>query len=310
MKKRRPLLHVGFHKTATTWLQRSVFAAPNSGFESHWPVREHAAIHAFVVPDDASFDPDVARTPFVDGIEHAARTGSVPVISHEDLCGFPVRGEYYGAQVAARLHASFPEARVLIGIREQRSMLFSMYQQYIRQYGTEPIETYLGDEGGNLDPHPVCRRDHLAYVGLIRSYQTLFGAENVLVLPIELLRSERSEYLRRLSAFVDSSAVTPLESGVLNPRWSGLTLAMRRRINRVLTAPPPRQRPGRMHLAANHLCYAFERLSRSSWHLRIEADWRRFVAARASGYYGRSNRELAALVGLDLSQLGYDTDEG
>ena len=51
----------------------------------------------------------------------------VPVISHERLSGYPHSGGHDSKEIAHRLAAVFPNAKVVIVIREQKSMILSNY---------------------------------------------------------------------------------------------------------------------------------------------------------------------------------------
>src|SRR5215218_14466 len=111
----RPLLHIGYHKTGTTFLQRRVF--PEPGFSLVAGAK--ALRPAFVVGDPFGFDPMLVRETFRPAIEKVRERDLVPVLSAERLSGNPHSGGYDSKQIAERLAATFPEARVLIVIREQ-----------------------------------------------------------------------------------------------------------------------------------------------------------------------------------------------
>lgn len=129
----RPLIHIGYHKTATTWLQRSVFVSRDAGFALAGSSRDlpsyFANIHSF------AFDPTAARDKFGPRVERAEEEGLVPALSAERLSGDPHRGGFDGKLVADRLAETFPEARVLVVFREQGSMLYSLYKQYMKRGG-------------------------------------------------------------------------------------------------------------------------------------------------------------------------------
>lgn len=302
---RFPLIHVGFHKTASKFLQRSVFCSEELGFYAPWPVGEGQELDVFARPKDSIFDIEAASALFSSGMSEASARGLLPVITNEDLCGYPVRGEYYGVEVAHRLHQVFPQAKILIGIREQQSMLFSMYQQYIRQYGSLRIEQYLGTGDAPTGAEPLCRLEHLEYHSLVGLYQSLFGATNVLVLPLELLRHNHQGYLSALLEFTDSQGPMPSDTTVVNAGWSGVTLSMRRRINSLLPIPAPGSTPGLAHRSANHLCYAMERIAPDWANDRIEARWKQAIYETVAGRYNRSNKELEGMTGLRLGLYGY-----
>lgn len=301
-----PVFHVGFHKTATKWLQRTIFSSEELGFYSPWKVGVGEVLDAFVCPRDGSFSRHEALKVFSNEIASANERGLRPVISNEDLCGYPVRGEYYGHQVAHRIHQVFPNAKILIGIREQKSMIFSMYQQYIRQYGSFRLEKYLGVDNFINENRALFKPEHLEFHLLVDTYQHLFGAKNVLVLPLEMLRQDRIVYLANLFRFFNFEASLPEDSGVLNASWSGLTLALRRRANAFLPSRPPGKGPGFFHRGANHLCYGMEHIAPSWANRAIEQKWKKVINGFVNGKYCESNSRLEGMTGLNLLEYGYD----
>ena len=63
--------------------------------------------------------------------QHSRQDPRVPVLSDETLCGDPFQRRYNGGDVADRIHQTFPRAKVLIGIREQKAMAISSYREFI-----------------------------------------------------------------------------------------------------------------------------------------------------------------------------------
>ena len=69
--------------------------------------------------------------------------GFIPVLSHERLAGNFMSGCWDNDILAKRLSLLFPEAKILLCIREQRSILYSIYQQYVKEGGGGNIQTFL-----------------------------------------------------------------------------------------------------------------------------------------------------------------------
>src|SRR5215216_4296052 len=79
----RPLLHIGYHKTGTTWLQRQVFPNAEAGFS--FVARPKALRPGFVVVDPFDFEPQIVRKNFEPRIREAQEKDLVPVLSFERL---------------------------------------------------------------------------------------------------------------------------------------------------------------------------------------------------------------------------------
>lgn len=192
MMDRPLLLHVGYHKTATTWLQDVLFQ-PQNGFTQ---ILSHSEIFAHLItPHGLDFDAGATAGLIRDRRMH---TG-VDVVSLEALCGNPFFGGRESDDYAHRLAASVPEARILFGIREQSRMIASVYMQYLQRGGTASAEQFLqgSDVGGYFGFSP----DHFRYDRLVSLYQTLFGARNVLVLPLETIADDQKKAVDLICRF-------------------------------------------------------------------------------------------------------------
>ncbi|MFZ1725333.1 MAG: hypothetical protein WAU13_01575, partial [Albidovulum sp.] len=109
---KQPLLHIGYHKTATTWMQQLLFV-PAHGYRQiagHSEVFDH-----IVAPHGLSFDPAVMRRHIAGALQELG-AAEVPVMSSEILSGHPFFGGVDSDVYARRLAAIVPEARILISI--------------------------------------------------------------------------------------------------------------------------------------------------------------------------------------------------
>ena len=168
------LVHIGFHKTGTTWLQQGLFSSKafNRRFTST-QIRD-----ALVGPTSYQFDPETARA-----LLPCDSASGCCVISDERLSGSPHAGGYDSSMVAERIAATFPDAKVLIVFREQRAMIHSVYQQYVRDGGAAPLAKYLRPRG--TYEIPQFRFEHFEFHHVISHYRRLLGDDQVLALPYE-----------------------------------------------------------------------------------------------------------------------------
>lgn len=305
----RPLVHIGLHKTGTTFLQRNIFGAPQTPLHQVWGFGE--IVERVILPHPMRFDAAAHRAAF-DAAWNALSDGrGVPVISHEALSGVPSAGRYNGHEIAGRLHEIFPDARIVIGIREQRAMIRSLYDEYVTRGGSESLEDFLGV--GIVRPgfRPTCRMDHFEYDMHWRRYATLFGPGNVLVAPLELLARDQTAYLARLFAF--TGVEVPASAG-LPPRNVGrgaLTLECERLLNHVIRINRGRYEDYAAYpwpyRARNRLLRLIQRAAPARWHARRERRMHALIAGIAGEGFAASNRRLAELTGLDLAALDYST---
>ncbi len=79
------LLHIGYHKTATTWLQEALFNNTENGFYSPW--NRGQITEDFVKPNALTFDPLITRARYENGISKAVQNNVIATLSHERLSG-------------------------------------------------------------------------------------------------------------------------------------------------------------------------------------------------------------------------------
>ena len=303
------LLHIGHHKTGTTFLQEHVFTR-DKGFCFPWTVYTGEAIEHFVLSHPRRFEPEPVRAAFDSAIDAHGGRGLVPVISHEDLNGHPLHARYYGFQVAERLHGTFPDARVLIAVREQKSMIRSLFGQYIVQDGIWPIADFIGTGDERPGFRPICRLDHLEYDLLVDHYRRLFGPDRVLVLPFELLKRDALEFEQRIHDFAGTPKPAEAYHPPENVGLGAMTLAVNQWLNRFTRKP---LLPGldyfslpRSYRAKQRICRVLQRIIPERWHHARDQAIKAYIVNRVGSYYQQSNRRLAEMTGLDLRSFGYD----
>lgn len=111
------VLHLGLPKTGTTFLQKEVFPKLDINFY-----------------DMSSMD----------GLDLGIKLDKdkVNLISSEQFYGKPMELDYPRhssdemLRIARRLYRLFPYARILVGTRNKKSWLYSVYKQYTRRVGT------------------------------------------------------------------------------------------------------------------------------------------------------------------------------
>ncbi len=314
------LVHVGLARTGTTWLQKHIFA--NSP-------------HLFT-PADLSLPPmerakQLGRRLCKDGGERLVNeldfdiaafrreceailvpAGQRAVISSERLSGSVLSGGFDRAILARRIKAVFPEARILLVIREQRALLMSMYIQYLKYGGWHTIRDFVDPPSdGRL---PCFAPSYLMYDRLIGLYQETFGKDNVLVLPYELFATAIEDYVGAICAFVGVAELPafPLDK-VENARRRNVSsyalkgIAYRFRSSSANGfAPsvlPKRVRAGTLQSmrAMIDLVVPQTLEKRFSERLRSELD-----RALPPGFYAESNRRATGLTALPLARYGYE----
>jgi hypothetical protein len=297
-------LHVGYHKTGTTWLQGRFFV-PEYGYGK---ILDHDEVSALIV-DAHETARDAERLAAVAAARDAAlEPGFVPVISSEILCGNPFHGGAGAAENARLLADAFPGARILITIREQMRTLASVYMQYLSRGGALPPECFFAEE--NAPGYPRFRAEHFRYDWLTGLYRDLFGARNVLVLTQEEMTRDLGGFLAKLSAFAEA----PRQDGfpVRATRWGASypesAAPLLRRINHFRAgpaSPEPALDLGGVSDALYRWTGSAARHPALARVLAGRRPVRDHVAKRFAGRFADSNQALVRMVpGLDLT--GYE----
>lgn len=196
--RRNPVIHIGFHKTGTSWFQSELYPLVSS----HRLADRDLVRSTFMGGDAFHFDALKARQ----SLEESA-AGLPLLICEEDLSGtlhIGAASTYIAKVLAGRLHESFPDAQIVIFVRAQPDAAASWYAQYVREGGTaSPRRYFFPDEflfpGRNM-PFKIARFDfsQLDFLGLIEEYDRLFGRERVHVFAYEELASDPSRVLAGL----------------------------------------------------------------------------------------------------------------
>lgn len=305
-KQPAPLLHVGYPKTASTWLQNRIFNNADFGFAMASTARA-LLIESFILSNRFDFDPERMRKMLNASWNDEFAPERIPVWSDETLLGSPGPRRYDGSTVADMLNRVFPDARVLICIREQKAAALSLYSEYIKGVGgAHTIKMFIGTGREKRSFTPWLRPDFLHYHFAIANYQALFGREQVLVLPYELLRESPKRFLQSLCDFAGANLSERYEIDWMNPRVAGLGLGAMRIANRFLVLNPltgERTVPMR---ASRRLSRLLERAAPAALNSHMDLKRRQYVERIYGGKFAESNRITQELIGIELGDYGYE----
>ncbi|MCH8506746.1 MAG: sulfotransferase [Ectothiorhodospiraceae bacterium] len=306
---RQLLIHIGYPKTGSTWLQQVIFDSGRYGLLPWGTDGSEQRARNLWFADRLELDVEGLREAYCARLQPSLPADAWMALSSEGFSGSLFSGGHNSAWNADVLHALFPHARILVVVREQRSIILSAYGQYVKKGGLLRLEALLAGSRNKKIPFFDLRQ--FEYHRLIAYYQGLFGSDRVLVLPYEWIGSDPLRFIASLHGFLGIEvAVADPGKQVLNRAHDAVSLAVMRRLNYLRRADPLN---GYSPLATtlgrrliDGLCGClhgplFEPLSG-----RIRQRWQRRIAATVAGRYAESNRRLAALSGLPLEELGYD----
>lgn len=301
----KSIVHVGYHKTATTWMQEALFPL----VESHEFIPRKTVERTFLHPSGLHF----CEREAAQALRLESRNRPV-LLSEENLTGYLHNAGLHGLmapEAARRIKTVLPDARILIFVRNQYNICRSSYAQYINAGGTWSQNRYFQTErfvDGALSERwkaPVFEFEQFEFDRLIAYYDDLFGADCVHVYPYEWWR-DRDAMIDRLEADLGMTfTARPESEGRANVSLGSARLSVLRFANAFtrqcvinkdcIVLPGGRQfrsvTKATLRTVPN-MCKAKHKLPGS-------------VEEHIRTFYPDSNRRLMASRDLPLEELGY-----
>lgn len=299
------LVHVGFPKCASTAMQRHLFNDRNLGFVA--PLGEqtiHLLEHCRAI-DTFEFDKSL---PLIQKQYEAAMDQDVNIInvfSHEHIFLRPYAGESTVREGIRRLKAIFPNAKFLLIIRNQKSIITSSYREFLRSGNTATFREFIGDRPKRLGYQKgICRIYDFRYDALITHMYQKLGKENVIVFPFEELKknslpSTLGAYFpaQILSNVPKSSFELPQERSKRNGDFLVLPFFNRLR------------KPFDQETRLNRLIYGAAAIVAGAippkFSQRLDKKYSDLYEQHLGSFFTESNAATSKLLGKNLSELGY-----
>jgi hypothetical protein len=227
------VVHIGFHKTATTWLQHEVFPHhPHLRSYVQGPVWDDPFLRCIIADSDRRYDSERARSEYEAGLARLGPLGpeDVVVVSAERLSGHAASGGYDTVRIARRLHEVVPEARVLMVVRSQVDMIESEYRQLVGEGHRGRLASLWTSGAWKRVQFDL---EHYEYDALVREYHRLYGPERVAVFSYELLAADRERFLERLAKFsgVDAFTLDAVSTREVHPGLPNRGIGLLRLLN-------------------------------------------------------------------------------
>jgi hypothetical protein len=303
-----PVIHIGFPKSGSTWLQEIVFKAEHGFYTPQISLGEDVT-NVFTTCNAYTFNPTWARSYFEEDIKEAVDNDLIPVISNEGLVGGPFSGAgYEGFSIAGRLKETFPEAKILIVIREQSSTILSAYKWFVQDGEKYDLSKFIGASSIRLGFQPRFRLYYLEYDQVIRRYQELFGEGSVLVLPLEMLSSNPKAFCNSVAEFCGVSSISDdLARTRSNVGQGAFSTEVRRIMNNCVdtTQNPYGVASPFRNKVIYKLSQIIDRLAPNALQEYYRKKNQKQILSFIEGYYQESNQRTSKLINLDLAEFGY-----
>lgn len=296
------LIHIGYHKTGTTWLQERFFPVHP---QISTPFSYQEIVENIVYPHDLNFSDAFAKSYFEPKLRQIELEGRIAVFSAERLSGNPHSGGYDSKVIADRLYAVFPNAKIWIVLRNQIDMIVSNYKQYVKEGGMGQLSYYL-----KMDPPeriPSFRFEHFEYADLIKYYQEKFGKDKVLVSFYEDFKISKSDFIKDLCNFIriDYIDINTKESKDINESFSDLSTIILRPLNAFSYYPSMAQYPVMNLPGRKFLRNILKIMDRIFFKKLLKKYFRNKVVKIIGDRYIKSNNELEKAHGVKLNKSFY-----
>lgn len=184
------VFHIGFHKSASTFLQRKVFPFLNLNY-----IFLNRNLLNQIENADFNIEKFKSETKFLlDKANH-----QLTLISHEELSGHPEgTNNKTPFIVADNIKKLDSNTKIIIIIRNQLSYLNSYYTYRVSMKGHEfrTLSKFLDIKGESG------LFEKLKYSHLISYYYSTFGKNNILVIPMELIKKDYDYFINEVTDFI------------------------------------------------------------------------------------------------------------
>jgi len=186
IKKPEIILHVGMHKTGTTFLQWNVFHFVDANYL--WHVFYKSWLKDLLNPEKK-----VNYDKIKNKLSSILKDDKINIISEENIYTYQFTKKDDRFVLLDRIKKVFPEAKIIIGIRKKEENLISWYVEYVAVGGVLDFQ-------GFLDKHLNLKK--LDYEPYIKKLNEYYGKENVFVYTLDELRKNQDAVVKNLCKFM------------------------------------------------------------------------------------------------------------
>jgi len=186
-KKPEIILHVGMHKTGTTFLQWNVFHFVDANYLWH-------VFYKSWLKDLLNIEKKADYEKIKNKLSSILKNDKINIISEENIYTYQFSKKDDRFILLDRIKKVIPEAKIIIGTRKKQENLVSWYVEYVAVGG-------ILDFQGFLDKHMNLQK--LEYEPYIDKLIEYYGKENVFIYTLDELRKDQDAVLKNLCKFMN-----------------------------------------------------------------------------------------------------------
>ena len=203
----RLIIHLGIHKTASTFFQKKIFNNLNG-----YLYFNRNSLQKFkdyiLYTDEFYFDKEIAFDFFSSAID---RREENIIISDEDFYGLPFSGGTNRKRNLDRLLETFKgkmDVKFIIFFREQDSLLNSLYLQYIKTGGTASPKSFMN----SIKPPVFIQTSYFKYDKYIQYISNRIGEKSICYLFYEDFKVNKNSVISEIELFLETSSTNVQQS--------------------------------------------------------------------------------------------------
>ncbi len=298
--------HIGYHRTGTTFLQRSILPQYKELAILSLPQGPFRFLARYFIEDSNSNKEEDYLENGIKEIQSYVDQSNKPIIvSSEDLSGNYLSDNL---DMAKKIHSIFPNSKIIICIRSQYTMIPSLYQYvYIKSGGSLAYSEYLNE---------IIKNNKLNYYDFVTKYLNTFCEGSVKVLLFEDLMNNKVDFFNDFFDFIDLPKIYnfKIDRQYTNSRYSLMVTKGSRLTNSILNTNSIirflfRNNPNRTIRIRRFSRYLFSKLDSINrklnlLHLRPYEqfpDFRKLIYE----HYKESNNKLFRLLHIDHNKYNY-----
>ncbi len=189
------IIHVGFPKTATTFLQKNVFPYLELNYigKNYVPLAGIIDERWKILKELKDLSKDISST--YKKLEKFIDRDNINLISEEEFSTghFLIGNENDGLLISKRLHKLFPNAKIIVGVRELKDLVISLYREYILEGGVHDFKHFL---------YNILVIEKYNYKRYMETLQNLFGSENIFIFKFEDFKRDNKKVIKEMCDFI------------------------------------------------------------------------------------------------------------
>lgn len=196
------IIHIGVHKTATTWLQENLFSIhPEINLLNDFMTPWNDELMDYLIQPNPSFSSKRCYELFEKKINEIPLKNreNIMVISSEELTGSPFSGAYNRKEIAERIFKTFPFAKIMLTIRNQSDIIVSWHQQMIKMGYVGTISQMLDE---NIWVRPCFKKESFDYLSIYKLYSQYYDKDSIGVFTQEELKFDSKGFIENVYNFL------------------------------------------------------------------------------------------------------------